>query len=96
MRKVDVKNFLLGGIHIYLHMLLPYLDVIFILIKEISPTRRNVGKRLIVPRSFKPIVRSSFYRAIQRWNMLKAEYTLIDNLNSFKIAIKNNYDTCFM
>ena len=61
------------------------------------PTRRNIGKRLIVPRSFKPIViRSALYRVISRWNQLKSEYTTIDDINSFRIAIKKNYQTCFI
>ena len=61
------------------------------------PTRRHMGKRLVVPRSLKPIVlRSAFYRAVTRWNQLKALYTNIEDLSAFKISIKNNYDTCFM
>ena len=62
--------------------------------KRNIPTRRNLGKRLLVPRSLKPIViRSAFYRAVMRWNQLKAEYTEIEDLCSFKISIKKNYDT---
>ena len=61
------------------------------------PTRQNVGLRLKVPRSLKPIVlRSALYRAISLWNKLKPQYTLIDDLNSFKIAIKKDFTTCFM
>ena len=61
------------------------------------PTRNNQGIRLKVPRSFKPIVlRSCLYRAIIRWNMLKPYYTLIDSLSDFKIAIKTDYNHCFM
>ena len=55
------------------------------------PTRRNQGIRFLVPRSLEPIVlRSAFYRAITRWNMLKAAYTLIDDIKSFKIQVKTN------
>ena len=65
--------------------------------KRNLPTRHNQGIRLIVPRSQKPIVlRSCFYRAIMRWNMLKPFYTLIESLADFKIAIKKDYDHCFM
>ena len=61
------------------------------------PTRHNQGIRLKVPRSLKPIVlRSCFYRAITRWNMLKPFYTLIESLADFKLAIKKDYDHCFM
>ena len=61
------------------------------------PTRFYQGIRFIVPRSQKPIVlRSCFYRAIQRWNSLKPLYTLIDSLADFKIAIKKDYTHCFM
>ena len=61
------------------------------------PTRHNQGIRLNVPRSLKPIVlRSCFYRAIQRWNMLKPFYTMIESLADFKIAIKSDYNHCFM
>ena len=65
--------------------------------KRNIPTRRNMGRRLLVPRSLKPIVlRSAYYRAVIRWNQLKAEYTEIEDLNGFKISIKKNYKTCFM
>ena len=61
------------------------------------PAHRNTGRRLIVPRSFKPmVIRSALYRAISRWNQLKPEYTTINNINSFKISIKKNYQTSFM
>ena len=65
--------------------------------KRNLPTRHNQGLRFKVPRSLKPIVlRSCFYRAIIRWNMLKPLYTLIDSLADFKIAIKKDYNHCFM
>ena len=61
--------------------------------KRNLPTRRNQGIRLLLPRSLKPIVlRSAFYRAIARWNMLKPQYTD----KSFKISIKKNYSNCFI
>ena len=61
------------------------------------PTRNNQGIRLKVPRSLKPIVlRSCFYRAIRRWNMLKPFYTLVDSLVDFKTLIKKDYTHCFM
>ena len=65
--------------------------------KRNLPTRRNQGIRLLLPRTLKPIVlRSAFYRAIARWNMLKAPYTEIEDLKSFKISIKKNYNNCFI
>ena len=61
------------------------------------PTRNNQGIRLKVPRSFKPIVlRSCFYRAIIKWNSLKPLYTLIESLPDFKVAIKRDYNDCFI
>ena len=65
--------------------------------KRNIPTRRHTGKRLITPLTLKPIVlRSALYKAILSWNNLKPSYTLIDNVNSFKIAIKKDYPNCFM
>ena len=61
------------------------------------PTRRQQGKRLLVPHTLKPIViRSVMYRGIKRWNELKPEYTLIETLWKFKLAIKKDYPLCFM
>ena len=61
------------------------------------PKRQNPGIRLKVPRSMKPIVlRSALYRAITLCNTLKPQYTLFDDMNSFKIAIKRDFTTCFM
>ena len=61
------------------------------------PTRQHQGIRFLVPRSLRPIVlRSAFYRAILRWNMLKAIYTEIQDIKSFKIQIKKNYNDCFI
>ena len=65
--------------------------------KRSLPTRRHTGKRLIVPQTLKPIVlRSALYKAIHSWNNLKPSYTLIDNVNTFKIAIKKDFPACFM
>ena len=65
--------------------------------KRAIPTRMHVGKRLIIPRSLKPIViRSALYRGISRWNLLKAPYTNIETLWEFKKAIKRDYPRCFM
>ena len=65
--------------------------------KRILPTRRHLGKRLIVPRSLKPIVlRSCLYRGITRWNDLKPLYTVIDTLWKFKLAIRKDYPNCFI
>ena len=61
------------------------------------PTRINQGKRLNIIRSLKPVViRSARYRAITRWNLLKADYTVIEDLSAFKLASKKNYPDCFM
>ena len=61
------------------------------------PTRQNLGVRLKIPRTLKPLVlRSSHYRAIMRWNELLPLYTNIEDLDTFKISIKNNYNNCFM
>ena len=61
------------------------------------PTRLNMGIRLLVPKSVKPIILRSFhYRAIIKWNCLKQVYTELEDLDVFKINIKKNYDTCFM
>ena len=39
---------------------------------------------------------SCLYRAILGWNMLKPCYTVIEDLNQFKLAIKKGYGDCFM
>ena len=54
------------------------------------PTRRNQGIRWKAVRSLKPIViRSAIYRAISRWNSLKKEYTMIEDLSAFKLDYKD-------
>ena len=61
------------------------------------PTRQNIGIRLLVPNTLKPIIlRTAHYRAIMKWNTLKPEFTEILDLDTFKIRIKNNYDKCFL
>ena len=74
-----------------LKKVIQFLDV------RILPTRAHMGVRLLVPRSVKPIVlRSALYRGIIRWNSLKAEYTVVEDLNEFKKLIKRTYPNCFM
>ena len=60
-------------------------------------TRIHIGKRLIMPRSQKPMVfHSALYRAIERWNCLRPAFTLIEDLDEFKVIIKKDYPTCFV
>ena len=63
--------------------------------REIA-TRHHRGCRLIFQPIKHPVYGSSYiYRAIQYWNHLKAEYTIIDNIALFKTRIKRDFPTCF-